>query len=44
MPALARLHVLELDDRDEAFGEIEGHAVLQVVGGDAYNRKSWRIG
>ena len=32
--ALARLHVLELDDGEEPLGEVEGHAVLQVVGGD----------
>src|SRR6266508_998022 len=38
--ALPRLHVLELDDRHEAFGEIQGHAVLQVVGGDAHSTKS----
>jgi hypothetical protein len=34
--ALARLHVLELDDGDEALrGQVQRHAVLQVVGGDA---------
>ena len=39
--ALARLHVLELDDGEEPLGEVEGHAVLQVVGGDA---QAWLLG
>ena len=34
--ALARLHVLELDDGHEPLGEVQGHAVLQVVRGDAH--------
>ena len=38
--ALARLHVLELDDGHEALGEVQGHAVLQVVGGDAHSALS----
>ena len=33
-PALARLHVLELDDGEQAVVELQGDAVLQVVGGD----------
>ena len=34
--ALARLDVLELDDRDQALGrQVERHAVLEVVGRDA---------
>ena len=33
--ALAGLHVLEVDDLEQALVEIEGHAVLEVVGGDA---------
>ena len=32
--ALARLHVLELDDLEQVALQLEGHAVLQVVGGD----------
>ena len=32
--ALARLHVLEVDNLEEPVVELEGHAVLQVVGGD----------
>src|SRR5262249_49849978 len=31
-----RLHVLELDDRHQALGQVERHAVLQVVGRDAH--------
>ena len=38
--ALARLHVLELDDGHEPFGQVERHAVLQVVGGDAHSTRS----
>ena len=34
--ALAGLHVLELDDLEEAVVEVEGHAVLEVVGGDRW--------
>ena len=40
--ALARLHVLELDDGHEALGEVQGHAVLQVVGGDAHRHEILR--
>ncbi len=34
--ALAGLDVLELHHLEEALGEVEGHAVLQVVGGDGH--------
>jgi hypothetical protein len=34
---LARLDVLELDDGHEPLGEVQRHAVLQVVGGDAHD-------
>src|SRR5207249_2192579 len=34
--ALPGLHVLELDDLEECAVEVEGHAVLEVVGGDAH--------
>ena len=37
--ALARLHVLELDDGHQTLGQVEGHAVLQVVGGDAHRHE-----
>ena len=38
--ALAGLHVLEVDDLEQALGQVEGHAVLQVVGGDGGH--GWR--
>jgi hypothetical protein len=28
--------VLELDHGEQALGQVEGHAVLQIVGGDAH--------
>src|SRR5262249_38134600 len=38
---LARLHVLELDDGHETLGrQVQRHAVLQVVGGDAQGTAS----
>ena len=40
---LAGLHVLELDDVHEPFGQVERHAVLQVVGGDAHNTRSFGV-
>jgi alanyl-tRNA synthetase len=33
-PALARLDVLELADLEQAVVEVDGHAVLEVCGGD----------
>ena len=41
--ALARLHVLELDDVHEPLGQVERHAVLQVVGGDAHSTRSFGV-
>ena len=39
---LARLDVLELDDRAQAdLGQVERHAVLEVVGRDAHNTSSF---
>jgi hypothetical protein len=41
--ALARLDVLEVDDLEQALGQVEGHALLQVVGGGGGHRLgSWR--
>src|SRR4028118_1566915 len=37
-PARAGLVVVEGDDRDQPFGEVEGHPVLDVVGGDGQCR------
>src|SRR5207302_9691373 len=34
--AFARLHVLELDHGEQPLGEVEGHAVLEVVGRDGH--------
>ena len=34
--ALARLDVLELDDGEQALGQVQGHAVVQIVGGDSH--------
>ena len=42
--ALARLHVLELDHLEQALGQVEGHAVLQVVGGDGHAEGPWERG
>ena len=39
--ALARLHVLELHDAEQPLGEVEGHAVLQVVGGEGHFAPRW---
>ena len=40
--ALARLHVLELDHGDQPLlREVEGHAVLEIVGGDAHRTSSF---
>ena len=41
--ALARLHVLELDDGHQPFGQVERHAVLQVVRRDAHNTRSFGV-
>ena len=38
--ALAGLDVLEVDHGEQALGKVEGHAVLQVVGGDGHVRRS----
>jgi hypothetical protein len=35
-PALARFHVLELDDAEQALGEVQAHAVFQVIGRDCH--------
>ncbi len=37
---LAGLDVLEVDDGEQTLGQVEGHAVLQVVGGDGHVRIS----
>ena len=34
--ALAGLDVLELDDREQPLGQVEGHAVAEVVGGKGH--------
>ncbi len=34
--ALAGLDVLELDDREQSFREVEGHAVAEVIGGKGH--------
>src|SRR4028119_1692576 len=36
--ALARLGVLEVDDREQPLREVQGHPVLDVVGGDGQCR------
>ena len=43
-PALPRLHVLELDDGDQPLGQVEGHAVLQVVGPDLCHQTMSSLG
>ena len=40
--ALARLHVLELDDLEQHPVELEGHAVLEIVRGNAHSSISSR--
>src|SRR6202041_2435203 len=35
-PALARLDMLELHHGEETLGQVEGHAIAEVVGGDSH--------
>ena len=42
-PALARLHVLEVDDGEQAVVELQRDAVLQVVGGDRRHDRSFGV-